>query len=68
MPRTWVILIVLALTSLVVMTGYQLYLSITGQNEYRQYNVDTIEADLGEDVLLFLDEKGTNIQKGYDQI
>ncbi len=68
MSKTWTLLIALLLTSLVVMTGYQFYRSLTGQNKPRTYSVDMIKSDLGTEVLDFLDTKKQEIRKDTKDI
>ncbi len=68
MSRSWSTLVVIALIMLVIVTGYQLYLSFTGQNKSRTYNVEQIEPNLGNDVLDFLETKSGDVLKYQDQI
>ena len=68
MSRSWSTLVVIALIMLVIVTGYQLYLSFTGQNKSRTYNGEQIEPNLGNDVLDFLETKSGDVLKYQDQI
>lgn len=68
MSKSWITLIIIMLVSLVLITGYQMYQSLTGQNKTRVYNVETISPNLGNDVLDFLETKEGEMLKYQDQI
>ncbi len=51
MSKSWQILIVLALVTMGLYAGFEIYNSITGGNVKFRDEVEEIDADLGEDVL-----------------
>lgn len=61
-------MIVFLLLTLVVMTGYQFYRSLSGQNKPRTYTVDMIDPDMGSDVLDFLETKEKDIRVDPEEI
>ncbi|MBD3280529.1 hypothetical protein GF389_03325 [Candidatus Dojkabacteria bacterium] len=51
MSRSWVYLIGVGVLILVVLTGVQLYESLTGKGQVANYQVDDIDPSFGEEVL-----------------
>jgi hypothetical protein len=53
---------------LVIITGYELYRSITGANQEKQYSVIEIEDHFDQEVLNFLTEKKDEVRVDKEEI
>lgn len=63
MSKSWVRLIVFGIIVLIIMTGYEVYRSLTGQNQEKRYNVIEITGEFDQDVFEFLADKETEVRK-----
>jgi len=68
MPKSWVNLIILGMVILIIITGYQIFLSLTGRNQTRVYSVIEINGSFNDKVLNFLESKQGEIKKSEDDI
>jgi len=68
MPKTWIRLIIVGIIILVIITGYELYRSITGANQEKQYSVIEIEENFDQEVLDFLNGKKDEIRVDKEEI
>jgi|GEM_PF-6267147 len=57
MPKSWIRLLVVGLISLVVLTGYEVFMSLTGRTQDKEYSVTEIEGSFDQEVLTFLEGK-----------
>jgi low affinity Fe/Cu permease len=61
MSDSWKYIIIIAVVTTAIITGFQLYNSLTGENREFNRDVFPIQNDLGEDTLILLDEKVDNL-------
>ena len=61
-------MIIVGIIILVIITGYELYRSITGANQEKQYSVIEIEENFDQEVLDFLNGKKDEIRVDKEEI